>query len=77
MGGEILGNKDIGPEALKFLSDLLVGKRPTRVFDGWRIGDSGGYQYAYVYLADKTLVNAELIRRGFGYAVLQGAASRA
>jgi endonuclease YncB( thermonuclease family) len=72
LGGEVLGSKDVGPEALQFLSELLLGKRVTLVFDGFRIGDFGGRKYAYVYLADKTFVNAELIRRGYGYADRQG-----
>jgi hypothetical protein len=71
-GGELLGGKDVGPQALEFLSGRLIGKKVTLVFDGWRIGDFGGRQYAYVYLADKTFVNAELIRRGLGYADRQG-----
>ena len=73
IAGDILGGKDITDEALHFLSGLIVGKNITLVFDGYRIGDYGGRTYAYVYLADKTLVNAEMIRRGFGYAELQRA----
>jgi endonuclease YncB( thermonuclease family) len=75
LGGDILGDKDIGPEALQFLSGL-VGKKVTLVYDGWRIGDYSGRQYAYVYLPDKTFVNAELIRRGLGYADRQGSHPR-
>lgn len=71
--GDILGDKDISPEALKFLAGLLVGKKVALVFDGYRMGDRIGGQYAYVYLPDKTLVNAEVIRRGYGYAERQGA----
>jgi len=66
--GDILGDKNVSPEALKFLGGLLLGKTVTLVYDGYRINDSIGRQYAYVYLADRTLVNAELIRRGYGYA---------
>jgi endonuclease YncB( thermonuclease family) len=75
-GGDVLGDKDIGPEALQFLSGLVVGKKVTLVYDGWRVGDFGGRQYAYVYLPDKTFVNAELIRRGLGYADRQGSHPR-
>ena len=32
--------------------------------------------YAYVFLPDKTVVNAELIRRGFAYADRQGSHPR-
>lgn len=73
LGGEILGGKDIGPDALAFLSALLVGKRVTLTYDGFRIGDDGARKYAYVYLPDKRFVNAELVSRGFGYAERQGA----
>ena len=69
---EVLGQKDIGPEALQFLSTLLIGQRVTLRYDGFRIGDFGGRRYAYVYLPDKRFVNAELISRGFGYADRQG-----
>ena len=70
--GDILGQKDIGPEALQFLSTLLVGQRVTLTYDGYRMGDFVGRRYAYVYLPDKRFVNAELISRGLGYADRQG-----
>jgi endonuclease YncB( thermonuclease family) len=60
VSGEVLGIKDFGPDAINFMSKLLVGKPVTLVADGWRIGDWEGHRYAYVYLPDKTLVNAEL-----------------
>lgn len=72
---ELLGGRNIGPEAVAFLSKL-VGQRVTIVSDGYRIGDMGGRQYAYVYLADKTLLNAEMIRLGYGYADRQGSHPR-
>jgi endonuclease YncB( thermonuclease family) len=75
-GGDVLGDKDFGPEALQFLSGLVVGKKVILVYDGWRVGDFGGRQYAYVYLSAKTFVNAELIRRGLGYADRQGSHPR-
>ena len=74
VSGELLGGKDIAPQAMEFLKTLL-GKRVTLVYDGWRIGDSER-RYAYVYLPDKSLVNAEIIRRGYGYAELQGSHPR-
>jgi nuclease-like protein len=72
---ELLGGTNIGPEAVAFLSKL-VGQRVTIVSDGYRIGDMGGRLYAYVYLADKTLLNAEMIRLGYGYADRQGSHPR-
>lgn len=76
VAGEVLGSRDTGPEALKFLRELFAGKRVTIVEDGWRMGDPGGRRYVYAFLPDKTLVNAELIRRGFAYADRQGSHPR-
>jgi hypothetical protein len=76
VSGEVLGQKDVGPEALQFLSALVAGKRVTLVYDGFRIGDFGGRQYAYAFLPDKTLINAELIRRGYAYADREGSHPR-
>ncbi len=74
--GEVLGNKDLGPQGIEFLRGLLAGKRVALIEDGWRIGDPPGRRYAYVFLPDKTHVNAELIKRGFGYADRQGSHPR-
>jgi len=74
--GEVLGNKDLGPQGIDFLRGLLAGKRVTIIEDGWRIGDPPGRRYAYAFLPDKTHVNAELIKRGFGYADRQGSHPR-
>ena len=48
-GGELLGGKNVAPDAVAFLS-TLVGQRVTPVYDGWRIGDSArkARRYAYV-----------------------------
>jgi hypothetical protein len=73
--GDILGGKNVGPEAVAFLSKL-IGQRVTLVNDGYRMGDGGGRQYAYVFLSDKTLLNAEMIRLGLGYADRQGSHPR-
>ena len=72
---ELLGGRNIGPEAVAFLSKF-VAQRVTIVSDGYRIGDLGGRRYAYVYVADKTLLNAEMIRLGYGYADRQGSHPR-
>ena len=74
-GGELLGGKNIGPDALAYLS-TVVGQRMTLVYDGWRIGDLEGRRYAYVYLPDKTFLNAQMIQRGYGYADRQGSHPR-
>jgi endonuclease YncB( thermonuclease family) len=74
-GGELLGGVNIGPAALALLS-TLVGQRVTIAYDGYRIGDLEGRRYAYVYLADKTLLNTEMIRRGYAYADRQGSHPR-
>ena len=74
-GGELLGGKNIAPDALAYLSSL-VGQRVTLVYDGYRIGDLEGRRYAYVFLPDKTFVNAQMIQRGLGYADRQGSHPR-
>ena len=48
----------------------------TIVEEGFRMGDPGGRRYVYVLLPDKTVVNAELIRRGYAYADRQGSHPR-
>jgi hypothetical protein len=75
VSGEVLGGPNIAPEAFAYLSKL-VGQRVTLVNDGYRIGDREGRQYAYVFLSNKTLLNAEMIRLGFGYADRQGSHPR-
>jgi endonuclease YncB( thermonuclease family) len=74
-GGELLGDRDVGPEAIAFLS-AAVGQRVTLVYDGFRIGDLEGRRYAYVFLRDKTFVNAQMIQRGLGYADRRGSHPR-
>lgn len=74
-GGELLGDRDVGPDALAFLS-TVVGQRVTLVYDGWRIGDLEGRRYAYVFLSDKTFLNAQMIQRGLGYADRRGSHPR-
>jgi len=76
ISGDVLGDTDTGPQALKFLRELFAGKRVTIAEDGWRMGDPGGRTYVYVFLPDKTVVNAELIRRGYAYADRQGSHPR-
>ncbi len=65
--GELLGGRNVGPDAVAFLSKA-VGQYVTLVYDGYRIGDLEGRRYAYVYLADKALLNTQMIQRGLGYA---------
>ena len=74
-GGELLGGKNIAPDAIAFLS-TAVGQPVTLVYDGWRIGDLEGRRYAYVFLSDKTFLNAQMIQRGLGYADRQGSHPR-
>lgn len=74
-GGELLGGRNIGPDAVAYLS-RVVGVRVTLVYDGYRIGDLEGRRYAYVFLPDKTFLNAEMIQRGYGYADRQGSHPR-
>jgi hypothetical protein len=76
ISGDVLGDKDIGSQALQFLKELSIGKPITIAEDGWRMGDRGGRTYVYASLPDKTVLNAELIRRGYGYADRQGSHPR-
>ncbi len=56
-----------GKEASAFTKRLLEGKRVRLEYDQERT-DRYGRTLAYVYLADGTFVNAEIIRRGYGHA---------
>ena len=56
-----------GKEASAFAKRLLEGKRVRLEYDQER-QDRYGRTLAYVYLADGTFVNAEIIRRGYGHA---------
>ncbi len=56
-----------GKEASAFAKRLLEGKRVRLEYDQER-RDRYGRTLAYVYLADGTFVNAEIIRRGYGHA---------
>ena len=75
-GAELLGRRDLGPQAIEYLREQFAGRRVTVVDGGSQPGDLPGRRYAYVFLQDKTLVNADLIRRGFGYADRQGSHPR-
>lgn len=74
-GGELLGGKNISRDAISYLS-TVVGQRVTLVHDGYRIGDLQGRRYAYVFLRDKTFLNAQMIQRGLGYADRHGSHPR-
>lgn len=56
-----------GREASAFTRQMLEGKRVRLEYDQQRI-DRYGRTLAYVWLANGTLVNGEIIRRGFGHA---------
>ena len=56
-----------GKEASAFTRQLLDGKRVRLEYDQER-QDRYGRTLAYVYLADGTFANAEIIRRGYGHA---------
>jgi endonuclease YncB( thermonuclease family) len=74
-GGELLGGKNVASDAVGLLS-TVIGQRVTLVYDGYRIGDLEGRRYAYVFLADKTFLNTQMIQRGYGYADRQGSHPR-
>jgi len=56
-----------GREASAFTKRMLEGKRVRLEYD-WERTDRYGRTLAYVRLLDGTLVNAEIIRQGYGHA---------
>jgi micrococcal nuclease len=55
---------DASREGNRFISTMVVGKAVTLDYD--RIQpDKNGFPYVYVYLADGTFVNEELVRQGY------------
>lgn len=56
-----------GREASAFTRMLAEGKIVRLEFD-WQRADRYGRTLAYVYLPDGTLLNAEIIQRGYGFA---------
>jgi len=57
-----------GLEAAAFTRWLCEGRRVRLEFEPGNTQDRYGRTVAYVFLEDDTLVNAEIIRQGFGYA---------
>lgn len=56
-----------GREASRFTKELLTGKKVRLEYD-FEKTDRYNRVLAYVYLEDGTLVNAEIIKRGYGHA---------
>lgn len=60
-----------GPEATAFAAEKALGQKVTLKLDTvGDIRDRYGRLLAYVILPDETVLNAELIKEGFGYAYL-------
>ena len=57
-----------GLEAVAFTRRLCEGRRVRLEFEPGNTQDRYGRTVAYVFLEDGTLVNAEIIRQGYGYA---------
>lgn len=57
-----------GREAAAFTRRLCEGRRVRLEFEAGNIQDHYGRTVGYVFLEDGTLVNAEIIRQGYGYA---------
>lgn len=57
----------LGPEATVFTRELAVDRRVRLEYDGRR-RDRFGRTLAYAFFEDGTLLNAEIIRQGFGVA---------
>lgn len=56
-----------GKEAYLFTKTMVEMKQVSLEFD-WQKRDKYGRLLAYVYLADGTFLNAEIIRQGYGFA---------
>jgi micrococcal nuclease len=56
-----------GSDAYLFTKKIVEGKEVRLEFD-WQKRDKYGRLLAYVYLADGTFLNAEIIRQGYGFA---------
>jgi micrococcal nuclease len=56
-----------GKEASAFTKKMIEGKR-VRVEYDWQKKDKYGRTLVYIYLADGTFLNAEIIKQGFGFA---------
>jgi micrococcal nuclease len=56
-----------GKEASEFTHKKVEGKRVRLEYD-WRSRDKYGRLLAYVYIEDGTFLNAEIIRKGYGFA---------
>jgi len=52
-------------QAISYAQDLLENKKVKLEFDVDSTGTSNGYLYAYIFLPDKRMANAELLRMGF------------
>ena len=57
-----------GREAAAFTRRLCEGRRVRLEFEPGNTRDRYGRTVAYVFLEDNTLVNAEIIRQGYGHA---------
>lgn len=60
-----------GKEACAFTRRLAEGKTVRLEFEGASITDKYGRILAYVWLPDGKLLNAEIIRQGYGHAYVQ------
>ena len=56
-----------GKEASAFTKRMAEGKS-VRLESDWQERDKYGRLLAYVYLEDETFLNAEIIKRGYGFA---------
>lgn len=59
-----------GKEASAFTKQIAEGKTVTLEFDQQRV-DKYGRTLAYVYLPDGRMVNAEIIKQGYGFAYVK------
>ena len=59
-----------GKEASEFTKKMVEG-RSVRIEHDWQLRDKYHRMLAYVYLDDGTMLNAEIIRQGYGFAYVK------
>jgi micrococcal nuclease len=59
-----------GKEASAFTRNLVQGKKVRMEYD-WQRTDKYGRTLGYVYLEDGIFVNAEIVKRGYGFAYVK------
>jgi micrococcal nuclease len=65
------GSTDTAREAIAFTTGAVVGRQVRLEYEPAHLTDKKGRALAYVYLSDGTLLNAEIIKHGYGQAFIR------